>query len=51
MSNTMLILVALAGILGLLYLVIRAKLHAFVTILLVSLLVGVGTGMPLDSVI
>ncbi|MCC5889823.1 MAG: hypothetical protein JJU01_04575 [Alkalibacterium sp.] len=51
MSNTMLILVALAGILGLLFLVIRAKLHAFVTILLVSLLVGVGTGMPLANVI
>lgn len=51
MSNTMLILIALAGIFGLLYLVIRTKLHAFVTIILVSLLVGVGTGMPLDSVI
>ncbi|GEN50237.1 GntT/GntP/DsdX family permease [Alkalibacterium pelagium] len=51
MSNTVLILVALAGIFGLLYLVIRAKLHAFVTILLVSLLVGIGTGMPLENVL
>ncbi|EXJ23967.1 Low-affinity gluconate/H+ symporter GntU [Alkalibacterium sp. AK22] len=51
MSNTMLILVAAAGIALLLFLVIRAKLHAFVTIMLVSLLVGVGTGMPLDTVI
>jgi Gnt-I system low-affinity gluconate transporter len=51
MSNTVLILVALAGIFGLLYLVIRAKLHAFVTILLISLLVGIGTGMPLENVL
>lgn len=51
MSNTMLILVALAGIFALLYLVIRAKLHAFVSILLVALLIGVATGMPLEGVI
>lgn len=51
MSNTMLILVALAGIFALLYLVIRAKLHAFVSILLVALLIGVATGMPLEGII
>jgi len=51
MSDTILILVTLAGIFGLLYLVIGAKLHAFVSLLLVSLLVGVATGMPLGDVI
>lgn len=51
MSGSMLILVAVAGIFALLYLVIRTKLHAFVALLLVSLLVGVAAGMPLDQVI
>lgn len=51
MSDTLLILVTLAGIFGLLYLVIGAKLHAFVSLLLVSLLVGVATGMPLEDVV
>ncbi len=47
----MLILIAVAGIFGLLYLVIRTKLHAFVALMLVSLLVGIAAGMPLDEVI
>lgn len=47
----MLIMVALAGIFLLLFLVIRTKLHAFVALLLVSLLVGVAAGMPLGEVI
>ncbi|WP_249869124.1 GntT/GntP/DsdX family permease [Oceanobacillus saliphilus] len=51
MSSTMLILIAVAGIFGLLYLVIRTKLHAFVALMLVSLLVGIAAGMPLDEVI
>ena len=51
MSGTYLILVAIAGISALLYLVIKVRLHAFVTLLLVSLLVGVAAGMPLDAVI
>ncbi|WP_158045333.1 gluconate:H+ symporter [Skermanella pratensis] len=51
MSGTYLILVAVAGISALLYLVIKVRLHAFVTLLLVSLLVGVAAGMPLDAVI
>lgn len=45
------IFVALAGILLLLLLVIRLKLHAFVALLLVSLLVGVAAGMPLAQVL
>ncbi|QQP91758.1 gluconate transporter [Skermanella sp. TT6] len=51
MSGTYLILVAAAGISALLYLVIRVRLHAFVTLLLVSLMVGVAAGMPLGDVI
>ncbi|WP_078408875.1 GntT/GntP/DsdX family permease [Priestia abyssalis] len=51
MSGSTLILVALAGIFLLLFLVIRTKLHAFVALLLVSLLVGIATGMPLNGVI
>ncbi|WP_457832913.1 GntT/GntP/DsdX family permease, partial [Staphylococcus aureus] len=35
----------------LLFLIIRSKLHAFVALLLVSLLVGMAAGMPLKNVI
>ncbi len=51
MSGSTLIMVALAGIFLLLFLVIRTKLHAFVALLLVSLLVGIAAGMPLGEVI
>ncbi|AKG03491.1 gluconate transporter [Salimicrobium jeotgali] len=51
MSSTMLILIAVAGIFGLLFLVIRTKLHAFVSLMIVSLLVGIAAGMPLGEVI
>ncbi|WP_163538770.1 gluconate:H+ symporter [Gracilibacillus sp. YIM 98692] len=51
MSDQMLILIALAGIFLLLFLVIRTKLHAFVALLLVSLIVGILAGMPLGEVI
>ncbi|WP_214779639.1 MULTISPECIES: gluconate:H+ symporter [unclassified Exiguobacterium] len=51
MSGSTLILIALAGIFLLLFLVIRTKLHAFVSLLLVSLIVGVAAGMPLGDVI
>ncbi|RIW39073.1 gluconate transporter [Bacillus salacetis] len=51
MSDQMLILVALAGIFLLLFLVIKTKLHAFVALLLVSLIVGIAAGMPLDEVV
>jgi Gnt-I system low-affinity gluconate transporter len=50
-SGAYLIIVAAAGISALLFLVIKVRLHAFVTLLLVSLLVGVAAGMPLDGVI
>jgi Gnt-I system low-affinity gluconate transporter len=45
------IFVAIAGILLLLFFVIRLKLHAFVALLLVSLLVGIAAGMPLANVL
>ncbi|SDI31415.1 GntP family permease [Alteribacillus bidgolensis] len=51
MSDQMLILVAVAGIFLLLFLVIRTKLHAFVALLLVSLIVGILAGMPLNEVV
>ncbi|AQQ52922.1 GntT/GntP/DsdX family permease [Planococcus lenghuensis] len=51
MDGSLLILVALAGILLLLFLVIVVKLHAFVALLLVSLLVGIAAGMPLTGVL
>ncbi|WP_332634818.1 GntP family permease [Halalkalibacter flavus] len=51
MSNQLLILIALAGIFLLLFLVIRTKLHAFVALLLVSLIVGILAGMPLNDVV
>lgn len=50
MSGSMLILIAAAAIFVLLFLVIRTKLHAFVALLLVSLLVGIASGMPLNEV-
>lgn len=51
MSGSMLILIAAAAVFVLLFLVIRTKLHAFVALLLVSLLVGIAAGMPLNEVI
>ena len=51
MSGSTLILIAVAGIFLLLFLVMRTKLHAFVSLLLVSLLVGIAAGMPLGDVI
>ena len=51
MSDSWLILTAIAGIFILLFLVMKVKLHAFVALLLVSLLVGVAAGMPLMGVI
>ncbi|GGF30530.1 gluconate transporter [Halobacillus andaensis] len=51
MSDLSLIFVAITGIFLLLFLVIRTKLHAFVALLLVSLVVGIAAGMPLGDVI
>lgn len=51
MSEYTLLIAAAAGISLLLFLVIRTKLHAFVALLLVSLFVGIATGMPLNEVV
>lgn len=50
-SDIQLILIVLFGIAVLLFLVIKLKLHAFVTLLLVSMGVGILAGMPLSDVI
>jgi Gnt-I system low-affinity gluconate transporter len=50
-SEAQLIGAALAGIGLLLFLIIGVKLHAFVALLLASLVIGVGAGMPLGSVL
>jgi Gnt-I system low-affinity gluconate transporter len=47
----MLILIASAGFFFLLFLIIKVKLHAFVALLLVSLIVGILAGMPLNDVV
>ncbi len=46
-----LIIVALVGIAALLLLIIHFKLHAFVTLLLVSVLIGLGMGMDPTAVL
>lgn len=51
LSDSTYILIALIAIFLLLFFVIRAKLHAFVALLLVSILVGILSGMPLNDVV
>ncbi|KYG58693.1 GntT/GntP/DsdX family permease [Planococcus maritimus] len=51
MEGSTLIIIAVASIFVLLFLVMRTKLHAFVALLLVSLLLGIAAGMPLGDVI
>jgi Gnt-I system low-affinity gluconate transporter len=48
-SNTQLVIASVLGVALILFLVIVMKLHAFVSLLLVSFLVGLGAGMPLMS--
>ena len=50
-NETQLIAAALAGIALVLYLIIGVKLHAFVALLLGSLVIGVAAGMPLAAVL
>lgn len=50
-TDTQLIVAAAAGIALILFLIIRTKLHAFVSLLLGSLVIGVAAGMPFQSVI
>lgn len=50
-SESQLLGAALAGIALLLFLLIRVKLHAFVALLVASLVIGVAAGMPLGRVL
>jgi Gnt-I system low-affinity gluconate transporter len=51
MSDAQLIGAAVAGIALLLFLIVRVKLHAFVALLIGSLVIGVGAGMPFAEVL
>ncbi len=50
MSTITLLCIALAGVIMLLLLVIKAKVQPFVALLLVSLLVALAAGIPADEV-
>ena len=51
MSETQLIAAAVAGIALVLYLIIGVRVHAFVALLIGSLVIGVTAGMPLTTVL
>jgi Gnt-I system low-affinity gluconate transporter len=51
MSETQLIGAAAAGMALILFLIIRAKLHAFVALMIGSLVIGVAAGMPFQAVL
>ena len=51
MSEAQLIGSAIAGVGLILYLIIQIKLHAFVALLIGSIVVGVGAGMPFDGIL
>lgn len=51
MSNLELILIVCGAIAILLLLVLKLKIHAFIALLLVSILVGITSGMPLSQVV
>jgi Gnt-I system low-affinity gluconate transporter len=51
MSDAQLVGAAIAGIALLLFLIVRVKLHAFVALLVGSLVIGVGAGMPFGDVL
>ncbi len=50
MSTALLLTIAVASVLILLLLVIKAKVHPFVALLVVSLLVAIATGIPADNI-
>lgn len=50
-SETQLIGAALGGIALILFLIIRTKLHAFVALLIGSLVIGIAAGMPFEAVL
>jgi len=50
MSTALLLTIAVVSVLILLLLVIKAKVHPFVALLVVSLLVAIATGIPADNI-
>ena len=51
LGTTPLLLIAAAAILVVLVLIIRFKVHAFLTLIVVSLLTAIATGIPLDELL
>lgn len=51
LGTTPLLLIAAAAILVVLVLIIRFKVHAFLTLIVVSLLTAIATGIPLDAML
>ena len=51
MSATSLILLLLVTVGILLFLVMKVKLHAFISLLIVSLFMGIATKMPLGDIV
>ena len=50
MSTATLVLTAAGSVLLLLFLVMKARMHAFVALMLVSIGAGLFSGMPLDKI-
>ncbi|GAB7263311.1 MULTISPECIES: GntP family transporter [Dickeya] len=50
MSTALLLTIAIAGVLILLLMVIKAKVHPFVALLVVSFMVALATGIPVDNI-
>ncbi|MFC7419694.1 gluconate transporter [Iodobacter arcticus] len=50
MDTLTLLVTAIGSVLMLLFLVMKARLHAFVALMLVSIAAGIGSGMPLDKI-
>lgn len=50
MATSLLLCIALAGVLFLLLMVIKFKIHPFIALLVVSLLVALATGIPVENI-
>ncbi len=50
MSTLTLVITAIGSVLILLFLVMKARMHAFVALLLVSVGTGILSGMPLEKI-
>ncbi len=50
MSTATLVLTAAGSVILLLFLVMKARMHAFVALMLVSVGAGIFSGMPLDKI-